>query len=191
MNRKRFAYNINVITFALTGAAFYLYKCLTSLGIPSVNPITSLGVQGVYIAIFGGSVSYCFFKYGEMRFYRALGLSFLIFVVWFFSLFFIGGQLEGADRNIFALGWIGAITVLYFMLIGSINAWFGRWIAFINLIILSEALVGGGSSGPIFWVSVLGAVGVEHPIAQWLIVLMSALLGFSDKGFNFFVESAS
>lgn len=182
---ERLNFKINVIAFSVVGTVYYFYRYLLNPSILDTNLLYVLGPWGLCLAVFGGSLSYYYYRYGVVAFYRIVGLTIGSFFAWLIGLVVISKYSAAYDTQLLAVVWIGVLTVMYFMLIGAIQGWFGYWICVFNLLVLLEAVLIGESINPLVWVNILGVIGIENQYFQWFIVLLSSLLSVSDKGFEF------
>jgi len=181
-------FRINVVAFNVIGTLYYIYSYLQDPFSIRANPLYAEGAYGIPISIVGASFTYYYFRYGVFAFYRIIIVSFVLFFLWFAAGSYIALNLSGNDNVMASVAWIGLLTIMYFMFIGAVNGLFGYWISLFNLLVLALALFDGKSSDPMGWVSVLDFAGIDNPIFQWGIVIISAFLGISDKGYDFFVN---
>jgi hypothetical protein len=184
-------FKINVIGFSLMGVLYYLYSFIQDPSTLKANPLYVEGAYGIPISVIGASITYYYFRYSEFPLFRIGILAFALFIIWIAGVMYIGSNLKGSENITAAVAWIGLLTIMYFMFIGAINGLFGFWISLFNLFVLVNALVIGNSTDPIAWVNVLGLVGIENPILQWGIIFISAILGISDKGYEFLLNQES
>ena len=181
-------FRINVIGFTVIGVLFYVFSYWQDPNTIHANPLYSHGPHGLFISIIGGAIAAVLFRYGEFRLYRVIGLSMLLFAAWITGVMVIGSNLTGVSNKLASVIWIGTTVVMFFMVLGMINGFLGFWISLFNLVVIGLHLAGGGTTEPLVWASVLGLAGITHPFLLWGIVVVSAVLGVSDKGFDFFVN---
>lgn len=184
-------FRINVVVFSMVGFFFYIYSFHMDSTILKANPIYSEGASGIPISIVGASITYYYFRYMRFPFIRIMALSVLIFTVWIGGVMYIGSNLEGSKNATASFAWIGVLTIMYFMFIGGINGLLGVWISLFNILVISHTIFSGGSLDPIVWTSILGLIGIDNPVFLWSVVLISCLLGVSDKGYDFFINQST
>ncbi len=187
-NAENRNYRINVVGFSVVGLLYYLYSFFQDPSTLKANPLYTEGAYGLIISIVGASFSYYYFRYGKIPIIKILILSVILFVVWIGGVMYIGSNLTGNENVSASVAWIGILTIMYFMFIGAINGLLGFWISLFNIVVLGQTLFSGESSEPFMWVNVLGLAGIDDPVFLWGVVLISGLLGVSDKGYEFFIN---
>jgi len=184
-------FRINVLGFSMVGFLFYLYSFFQDPSTIKANPLYSGGANGLYISIVGASITYFYFRHSLLPIYRIIFLSITLLIIWVAGVMYIGSNLTG-DENLYAtVAWVGLPTIMFFMFLGAVNGIFGIWIALFNFFILGNALMHGQGTEPLMWTSILPLAGIDNLIFQWAVVLISAILGVSDKGYSYFVSLQS
>ncbi len=181
-------FQINVLVFAVIGLAFYALTTLQNPTVIRANPLYSYGAQGLYISVIGFSFTYYYFRFSQIRVLRSILLAVGLYVLWFACVIYIGSFLKGHSNVVAAVVLTGVVTFMFFAFLGAINGIFGFWIALANLVILGLAVTSGQLTGPLMWASLLTLVGIDKPVFQWFVVVVSVILGLSDKGYSFFVD---
>lgn len=180
------AFRINVIVFSSIGMILYLLNILTTIKGININPLYREGAYGIPVSIVGGTITYFYYKHMQVPIYKTLLFSAILFVLWIIGVMYIGSTMTGIENRFTSYVWIGILTLMYFMMLGGINGYFGWYISLFNVGIIINALFQPGIPEPIVWLSILGLIGIENIYVQWAIVIVSALLGLSKQGIDFF-----
>ena len=181
-------FRINVIGFSIVGITYYFYSFFQDPNTIKANPLYTEGAYGLIISVAGASFTYYYFRYKQLPIIRIPILSIGLFVIWIAGVMYIGSNLTG-NKNLYAsVAWIGILTIMYFMFLGAINGLLGFWISLFNIFVIGQALLSDGYTDPIIWTNVLGLARIEDPVIQWSVVLISGILGISDKGYEFFIH---
>ncbi len=126
----------NIITFTIVGLAFYIWTVIHFVKGESnltYNPLYYYSAIGMVISPVLGAFAYCYYRHQRILIVRTLIYSVIIFFVWYFGVFVIGGNFSQESANIAILAWVGLLTIMFFMGIGAINALLGYWIAAFNI----------------------------------------------------------
>jgi len=146
------------------------------------NPLYIEGANGIPISIIGGVFSYYYFRYMKFPFLRIAITSSIFFMFWIAGVIYIGTNIHGFNNAVSSIIWTGILTVMYFMFIGAINGIFGYWISLINIYIAVHSILITHNTTPLVWVNVLGLIGIDNLYFQWFVVIVSSILGISEKG---------
>ncbi len=175
----------NIITFTIVGLVFYIWAIIHFIGGKSdlnYNPLYYYGAFGLIVSPILGAFSYFYYRYQKILILRTLIYSAIVFFIWYFGVFIIGGNLFQESANIAIFAWIGLLSVMFFMGIGAINALLGYWIAIFNIAITVYTLYFTHEISPAIWVSIMSIMNIHNPYAQWAVVAISSLMAISEKG---------
>ena len=56
---------------------------------------------------------------------------------------------------------VGALTALWFLMLGTLNGVFGYWISLFNLLNIALLLFAGGDVEWLVWTGLMGLVGID------------------------------
>lgn len=187
-NTENRRFRINVVGFSVVGFLYYLYSFFQDTTTLKANPLYTEGTDGIFISVAGASFAYYYFRYGRFPIIRIAILSTALFFFWVGGVMYIGSSLTGTENFIASIAWTGLLTIMYFMFIGAINGLLGFWISLFNIFVIGQALLSGNVTDPLVWTNILGVMGIDDPVFLWSTVLISSLLGFSDKGYDIFLN---
>lgn len=185
--RNKQALKINVIVFAIIGMVYYIFFLMNKLEESLFHPL-SYGWIGIWISIVGGLSILEYYKYGILSLYKNAFYSLVYSIIYFFGFFIIPSIFEPSISEQIITVWLGLLLVSYFITFGAINWYFGFYIALFNIIIMLLTITGniGDEVNPIVWVNILSLAGITNIYVQWAIVILSAILGLLEKGFDMF-----
>ena len=184
-NAENRNFRINVVGFSIVGISYYLFSLLQNPDHLKANPLYTHGAYGIIISVIGSSITYYLFRYGRIPIIRIVILSAFLFGIWVVGVMYIGTSLKGSDNYLASVSWVGLLTIMYFMFVGCINGLLGFWITLFNIYVAIHAIFIGESSDPLVWFSIMNFAGIDNTLFVWFVVVLSALLGISEKGYEF------
>jgi len=176
LNTQNRHFRVNVIGFLIVGFLLLVSFTLTSNHGVLFITLEVGGVVALLFSTYGAIVCY----YGFFYNYLALIRAFIYGSLLFFVLFIIGIANVGIHYPLIGEILSCFLFLMYFATLGTINAFFGKYISLFSVVVFLIALYKGEFNEPFIWVNILDLMEIKNPAIQWFIIIVSALLGAKE-----------
>ncbi|KPH96233.1 hypothetical protein AMS58_01315 [Pseudoalteromonas porphyrae] len=166
-------FRINVVGFLIIASFILLLNSFVS-GEPIFTvALNAGGINGLIFSGIGAVLCYMSFFYDRFSIWRALTFGPVINIFLVFILIGTVGEQYPIVVELVSI----VILFMFFATLGTINAYFGKYMSLFSVCVFVWAVVHNQYADPFIWVNVLDLMEIKHPIAQWGIILTSAILG--------------